>query len=127
MGHMIFIMLKKKSLTTHLLLTNPTAVFLNNDRSCIGYTSVSGFSLCLLVLCRACCPDINVFTSCSLPFTGFQSFGLGQTFDFLGKFMRPFLSVESFMTSQVYRLVKTLATLFTFVRLFTSVNSFMSP
>ena len=31
MGHMIFIMLKKKSLTTHLLLTNPTTVFLNND------------------------------------------------------------------------------------------------
>ena len=31
MGHMIFIMLKKKSLTIHLLLTNPTAVFLNND------------------------------------------------------------------------------------------------
>ena len=24
MGHMIFIMLKKKTLTTHLLLTNPT-------------------------------------------------------------------------------------------------------
>ena len=84
MGHMIFIMLKKKSLTTHLLLTNPTAVFLNNDRSCICYTSVSGFSLCLLVLCKACCPDINVFTSCSLPFTGFQT--LGQTFVFLGKF-----------------------------------------
>ena len=83
-GHMIFIMLKKKSLTTHLLLTNPTAVFLNNDRSCICYTSVSGFSLCLLVLCKACGPDINVFTSCSLPFTGFQSFG--QTFVFLGKF-----------------------------------------
>ena len=84
MGHMIFIMLKKKSLTTHLLLTNPTAVFLNNDRTCIGYTIVSGFSLCLLVLCKACCPDINVFTSCSLPFRGFQSFG--QTFVFLGKF-----------------------------------------
>ena len=30
-GHMIFIMLKKKSLTTHLLLTNPAAVFLNNN------------------------------------------------------------------------------------------------
>ena len=30
-GHVIFIMLKKKSLTTHLLLTNPTAVFLNDD------------------------------------------------------------------------------------------------
>ena len=87
MDHMIFIMLKKKTLTTHLLLTNPTAVFLNNDRSCIGYTSVSGFSLCLVVLCKAYgpdCPDINVFTSCSLPFTGFQSFG--KTFVFLGKF-----------------------------------------
>ena len=84
MGHMIFIMLKKKSLTTHLLLTNPAAVILINDRSCIGYTIVSGFSLCLLVLCKACGPDIDVFTSCSLPFTGFQSFG--QTFVFLGKF-----------------------------------------
>ena len=30
-GHMIFIMLKKNSLTTHLLLTNPAAVFLNNN------------------------------------------------------------------------------------------------
>ena len=30
-GHMMFIVLKKKSLTTHLLLTNPTAVFLNDD------------------------------------------------------------------------------------------------
>ena len=78
MGHMIFIMLKKKSLTTNLLLTNPTAVFLNNDRSYIGYTIISGFSLCLLVLCNACDPHINV------PFTGFQSFG--QTFVFLGKF-----------------------------------------
>ena len=116
MGHMIFIMLKKKSLTTHLLLTNPTAVFLNNDRSCIGYTSVSGFSLCLLVLCKAYGPNINVLTSFSLPFTGFQSFG--QTFVFLGKFKWPFLSVESFMTRQVSCLVKTLATLFTFVRFF---------
>ena len=30
MSHMIFIMLPKKSLTTQLLLTNPTAVFLND-------------------------------------------------------------------------------------------------
>ena len=30
-GHMMFIVLKKKCLTTHLLLTNPTAVFLIND------------------------------------------------------------------------------------------------
>ena len=124
-GHVIFIMLKKKSLTTHLLLTNPTAVFLNDDRLCFGYTIVSGFSQCLLDLCKACGPDINVFTSCSLPFTGFQSFG--QTFVFLGKFKWPFLSVESFMTPQVSCLVKTLATLFTFIRLFPSVNSFMSP
>ena len=84
MGHMIFIMLKKKSVTTHLLLTNPAAVILINDRSCIGYTIVSGFSLCLLVLCKTWGPGINVFTSCSLPFRGFQSFG--QTFVFLGKF-----------------------------------------
>ena len=70
MGHMIFKMLKKKSLTNHLLLTDPTAVFLNNDRSCISYTSVSGFSQCLLVLCKTCRPDVNAFTSCSLPFTG---------------------------------------------------------
>ena len=95
MGHMIFIMLKKKSLTNHLLLTNPTAVFLNNDRSCISYTSVSGFSQCLLVLCKTCGPDISAFTSCSLPFTGFQTFG--QTFVFLGKFKWPFLSVNSFV------------------------------
>lgn len=30
MSHMIFIMLPKKSLTTQLLLTNPTALFLND-------------------------------------------------------------------------------------------------
>ena len=123
MGHMTFIMLKKKSLTTHLLLTNPTAVFLNNDRSRICYTIVSGFSLCLLVLCKACGSDINVFTSCSLPITGFQSFG--KTFIFLGKFTGRFLSVVSFMTPQASCLAKTLATMFTFIWLFASVNSFM--
>ena len=32
MGSLVFIMLKKKSLTTDLLLTNPTAVFLSDDR-----------------------------------------------------------------------------------------------
>ena len=31
-GSLVFIMLKKKSLTTHLLLTIPTAVFRSDDR-----------------------------------------------------------------------------------------------
>ena len=30
-GHVMFIVLKKNSLTTHFLLTNPTAVFLNDE------------------------------------------------------------------------------------------------
>ena len=68
-GHMIFIMLKKKSLTTHLLLTNPTAVFLNYDRLCICYTGVSSFSLCPQVVCKTYGPNISVFTSCSILFT----------------------------------------------------------
>ena len=80
-GHMIFIMLEKKSPTAHLLLTNPTAVLLNDDRSC-----VSSFSLSFL---------------CSIYFTWFRAFW--QTFVFLGKCTWLFLGVDSFMLSQVSR------------------------
>ena len=85
-GHMIFIMLKKKSLTTHLHLTNPAAVFLNNNWLYYSHSTVSSLSVWSHVACKASGPKINVFTSYSPPFTWFRM--IWQTCTFLWRFTR---------------------------------------
>ena len=85
MGHMVFIMLEKKSFTTHFLLTNPAAVILKDDKLCICYISVSSLPLYLKVVCKAyASANINVFTFRSLPLARFQTFR--QTSVFPGTF-----------------------------------------
>ena len=111
MSHMILIMLKKKNSTTHLLLTNPTAVCLNGSWLEVYYTSsVSRVSLSQLVVCNSW-TDISSLKSSAIALTK-------QTFRRTSVTVTctpPCFSVDFFVSPKVIGAAKTLATLFTFI------------
>ena len=102
--HMVFIMLKKNSLTTHLLLTNPTPVFLRSGWLWRSFTTASN----------------------SFAFYRIAEGGFMMNIGLIGQWWRRLsLSVDPFVCSHVPCSVKTPATLFTLIRLFPSVDFFM--
>ena len=151
MSHMIFIVLKKKNSTTHLLLTNPTAVCLNGSWLEVYYTtSVSSVSLSQSVVFNSW-TDINSVTSSAIALTK-QTFRrtsvtmigtpisfsvdflvspkvtcYAETLATLFTFIWPLSSMNSLVHPQISCLLETFATLFTFIWLLSSMNSFMHP
>ena len=123
MSHMILIMLKKKNSTTHLLLTNPTAVCLNGSwLEVYNTSSVSRVSLSQLVVCNSW-TDISSLKSSAIALTK-------QTFRRTSVTVTctpPCFSVDFFVSPKVIGAAKTLATLFTFIWLLSSMTSFMHP
>ena len=126
--HMVFIMLKKNSLTTHLLLTNPTAVFLRSGWLWRSFTTASNSFAFYRIAEGGFMMNIRLMRSKPLLFVS-CSFLASWTFEWilvpLQWWRRLSLSVDPFVCSQVPYLVKTFATLFTLMRLFSGVGSVM--